>query len=100
MADEPPFAKPTPAQQQTGIAQASLSSLLSPMNISPLTISHNYTPSATSPSAAAFPAQQTGLNKFDASIGQGRQGLGPTGADQGVRSPPPPPIVSIPLPRE
>lgn len=97
----------------TGLGQSSLSSLLSPMNISPLTMSPNYTPSNTSPNASAFsqPQQQQqqqqqggGLNKFDATIVQIRQQQqGPPGAEGGsatVKSPPPPPIVSIPLPRE
>ena len=97
--------KPPPLQP-TGL-QSSLSSLLSPMNISPLTISPNYTPSMASPSVAAFSQQQTGgLNKFDATIVQMRQAgqtsAGGSGVAEGqaVRSPLPPPIVSIPLPRE
>ena len=102
MADETQTAKLPTAILPTGLGQSSLSSLLSPMNISPLTISPIYTSSVGSPSVAAFPQQQnaSGLNKFDATIVQMRQGQGPPGADQTVRSPPPPPIVSIPLPRE
>jgi hypothetical protein len=97
MADEMQSSKPTPTHS-TGL-QSSLSSLLSPMNISPLTISPNYTPSIGSPSVTTFPTQQGGLNKFDATIVQMRQGQGLPGTES-VRSPPPPPIVSIPLPRE
>lgn len=56
-----------------------------------------------SPSIAAFPSSQNtaGLNKFDATIVQMRA-QGSQGGEQGsgVKSPPPPPIVSIPLPRE
>ena len=100
MADEPQASKPAPMQQPPGIAQASLSSLLSPLNISPMKMSPNYTPALSSPGGAGFPSHQSGLNKFDATIVQVRQAQGPPGADQGVRSPPPPPIVSIPLPRE
>jgi hypothetical protein len=102
-ADETP--KP-PSIHSTGLGQSSLSSILSPMNISPLTISPNYTPSTASPSVGSFPSQQpqqgTGLNKFDATIVQMRQqqGQGPPGAETTVKSPPLPPIVSIPLPRE
>ena len=71
------------------------------MNISPLTISPNYTPSMASPSVAGFGQQQTGgLNKFDATIVQMRQAAAGGEGGQGVRSPLPPPIVSIPLPRE
>jgi hypothetical protein len=62
----------------------------------------------TSPSTATFPQQQIpqqlqqqgGLNKFDATIVQMRQGQGPPGADPSARNPLPPPIVSIPLSRE
>jgi hypothetical protein len=83
-----------------GLGQASLNSLLSPMNISPLAMSPNYT-AMQSPSATGF--QQGGLNKFDATIVQMRQNAAAAAAaaaaDGSVRSPPPP-IVSIPLPRE
>ena len=99
-----PFKPPVQATAPpTGLGQSSLSSLLAPMNISPLTISPNYTPSVGSPSVAAFPQQQAaGVNKFDVTNVQIRQGQGlsSTEGNQMVRSPPPPPIVSIPLPRE
>jgi hypothetical protein len=70
------------------------------MNISPSTISPNYTPSITNSNVL-----QQGLNKFDATIVQMRQQQqGPPGAEgtavTAVKSPPPPPIVSIPLSRE
>jgi len=74
------------------------------MNISPLTMSPNYTPAVSSPSAGAFPqgsvGATAGLNKFDASNVQMRAAQGPPGGDQTVRNQLPPPIVSIPLPRE
>lgn len=116
MADDttpkPPALAPIHA---TGLGQTSLTSLLSPMNnISPLNIS--------SPAAGGFGSGmaspvvafgQQGLNKFDATIVQMRQaqqaqqvqqqqaqGVGQGAGDQTVRSPLPPPIVSIPLPRE
>jgi hypothetical protein len=103
MADETPKPQNLAPIHATAIGQASLSSLLSPMNISPLTISPNYTPSIASPAVGSFTQQQAGmLNKFDATIVQMRaQGqMGPPGGDQTMRSLPPPPIVSIPLPRE
>ena len=98
-----------PLKPQTlpaGVGQ--FSSLLSPMNISPLTISPNYTPTTASPSVAAFPTGtqgtgQGGLNKFDAAIATHMRAQSSQGGEQGVvgvRSPPQPPIVSIPLPRE
>jgi hypothetical protein len=102
MADENPKPQNLAPIHAAAIGQASLSSLLSPMNISPLTISPNFTPSVASPAVGSFVQQQPGmLNKFDATIVQMRpQGqMGPPGGDQTVRSPPPP-IVSIPLPRE
>ena len=53
---------------------------------------------------ASSQQQPGGLNKFDATIVQMRQGGQAAGAagteGQAVRSPPPAPIVSIPLPRE
>jgi hypothetical protein len=102
-----PVPKPVVITQipSSGIGATSLSSLLSPMNISPMPISPNYTPGGgtASPSIAAFPNGQgtAGLNKFDATIVQMRA-QGSQGGEQGsgVKSPPPPPIVSIPLPRE
>jgi hypothetical protein len=101
-----PVPKPVVITQipSSGIGATSLSSLLSPMNISPMAISPNYTPGGTaSPSVTAFPSGQgtAGLNKFDATIVQMRA-QGSQGGEQGsgVKSPPPPPIVSIPLPRE
>ena len=106
-ADETPKPPALASIHSTGLSQSSLSSILSPMNISPLTISPNYTPSTASPSVGSFPSQQSqqgaGLNKFDATIVQMRQqqGQGPPGAETTtVKSPPLPPIVSIPLPRE
>lgn len=100
--------QPQPLKPQmlpAGLGQTSLSSLLSPMNISPLTISPNYTPTTASPSFAAFPAGtqgtgQGGLNKFEATIVTHMRAQGSQGGEQGVRSPPQPPIVSIPLPRD
>jgi hypothetical protein len=109
-ADENPKPPPPASIHPTGLGQSSLSSLLSPMNISPLTISPNYTPSTASPSIGSFPSPQQqqqqqngGLNKFDPSIVQMRQqqGQGPPGAETTtMKNLPPPPIVSIPLPRE
>jgi hypothetical protein len=113
MADETPKPPPAPTHS-AGLVQASLSSILSPTNISSLTTS-NYTPAVPSPSVTAFPITQTGqqqqqllpgvLNKVDATTVQMKQAGGvsqggPPGADSTARSPPPPPIVSIPLPRE
>lgn len=110
--------KPPPAPSHSaGLAQASLTSILSPTSISSLTTSSNYTPAVASPSIAAFQIAQAGqqqqqqrqqqgaLNKSDAIIVQMKQagGIsqgGPPGADSTVRGPLPPPIVSIPLPRE
>lgn len=77
---------------------------ISPLNIS----SPGYASGMASP-VVAF--GQQGLNKFDATIVQMRQAqavqvqaqqqpLGQGQGDQIVRSPLPPPIVSIPLPRE
>jgi hypothetical protein len=78
---------------------------ISPLNIS----SPGYASGMASP-VVAF--GQQGLNKFDATIVQMRQAQAAQAAqvqalqqplglgDQGVRSPLPPPIVSIPLPRE
>ena len=91
MADETPK-PPVASNHSTGLGQSSLSSLLSPMNISPSTPSSSFSPSG-------------GLNKFDATIVQMRQQQqGPPGAEGGMatsmKSPPPPPIVSIPLSRE
>jgi hypothetical protein len=102
-----PVPKPVVITQipASGIGATSLSSLLSPMNISPMTISPNYTTGGgtASPSIAAFPSGQgtAGLNKFDATIVQMRAQVS-QGSEQGsgVKSPPPPPIVSIPLARE
>jgi hypothetical protein len=74
----------TPKPQ--ALAPQSLSSMLSPMNISQYT-------GMGSPSAVSF--SQERVNKFDATIVQMRN----AGQEQTVRSPPPP-IVSIPLPRE
>lgn len=74
-ADEAPKPPLAPIHS-TGLGQSSLSSILSPMNISPLTISPNYTPSITSPNVTGFPQQQQqggGLNKFDATFVQIRQ---------------------------
>jgi hypothetical protein len=71
--------------------------LVAPMAISPLSISPNYSAMA-SPSIAGFPQTQPagGLNKFDERIVQMRNAA--VTGEQAVRSPPPP-IVSIPLPR-
>jgi len=105
--DDTPKAPALAAIHANGLGQGSLTSLLSPMNnISPLTISSpGYSSGMASP-VVAF--GQQGLNKFDATIVQMRQaqqqqaqqqpGQGP--GDPTVRSALPPPIVSIPLPRE
>jgi hypothetical protein len=102
MADETP--RITTPLQPIPLSQPSLSSLLSPMSISPLTISPNYTPAVSSPSVAAFPQATSGatagLNKFDATIVQMKAAQALPGADPTLRNQPPPPIVSIPLPRE
>lgn len=108
MADETPKAPALAPIHATGLAHNSLSSLLSPMNsISPLNISSPGYASGMASPVVAF--GQQGLNKFDATIVQMRQAQAaqvqalqqPLGqGDQGVRSPLPPPIVSIPLPRE
>jgi hypothetical protein len=87
MADETQTPKTVP--HPTGLSQSSLSSILSPMNISPLTISPNYTPNITSPVAPIFP---TTTIKETVQIRQGQ----PPGAERVAA----PPIVSIPLPRE
>jgi hypothetical protein len=111
MADETPKAPALAPIHATGLGQTSLTSLLSPMNnISPLTISSPGYASGMASPVVAF--GQQGLNKFDATIVQMRQAqqqqqqqqvlqqLGQGSGDQTVRSPLPPPIVSIPLPRE
>lgn len=110
MADETPKAPALAPIHATGLAQTSLTSLLSPMNsISPLNISSPGYASGMASPVVAF--GQQGLNKFDATIVQMRQAqavqvqaqqqpLGQGLGDQIVRSPLPPPIVSIPLPRE
>jgi hypothetical protein len=66
------------------------------MNISPLSITSNY-PAMGSPAAGSFSGGQ-GLNKFDATIVQMRNAA--TGTGEHTMRSPPPPIVSIPLPRE
>lgn len=98
MADDALTSKPQMLApiHSAGLGQASLNSLLSPMNISPLAMSPNYT-AMQSPNATGF--QQGGLNKFDATIVQMRQNAAAAAAEGSMRSPPPP-IVSIPLPRE
>ena len=112
MADETPKAPALAPIHATGLGQTSLTSLLSPMNvISPLSISSPGYGSGMASPVVAF--GQQGLNKFDATIVQMRQAqqqqqqqqqvlqqLGLGSGDQTVRSPLPPPIVSIPLPRE
>ena len=110
-ADEAP--KPTAVApiHSTGL-QSSLSSLLSPTNVSPLTIAPNYTSSIASPGIVSFTQQQQqqsggALNKFDATIVQMRQqqaqghcSVETTTTTMAQRNPLPPPIVSIPLSRE
>jgi hypothetical protein len=83
MADETSTPKP-----HSGNTPSSLSSILSPMNISPMTISPNYTPSIVSPNMPTFPVG----SKENVQIRQG-----PPGAEGRMQAPP---IVSIPLPRE
>ena len=102
-----------PGSSQTALSPMGISPLnISPLNVSPLPVNPNYAvPAVSSPAGVAFGAVQNGgLNKFDATIVQMRQGSVATqGAaaiqtagvegQQSVR-PPAPPIVSIPLPRE